>query len=316
MLPLVTFRPWRAAMQEALYGRDGFYVRDVPAAHFRTSVTSGPLYATAVRRLAGLVDDALGHPDPFDVVDVGTGGGELIAGLPDVPDRWQLTGIEVGDPWPTDIDGLLFANEWLDNVPLDIAVSGPDGPRLLQVDGAGNERPGPPLSPRDRDWLDKWGPAPANRADRNNRVEIGRTRDGAWSLAVSRLTRGAALAIDYAGDGTGSLTGFQLGREVPPVPDGTCDLTAHVVFASVAAAGAAAAGTEPSLLTQREALMALGVDIRRPPETLAAEDPRAYVAALAALSRQAALVDPAGLGGFRWLVQPVGTDNPFDNPLG
>jgi SAM-dependent MidA family methyltransferase len=209
------------------------------------------------------------------------------------------------------VTGLLVANEWLDNVPLDIAVSGPDGPRLLQVDGAGNERPGPPLSPRDRDWLDKWGPAPANRADRNDRFEIGRTRDGAWSLAVSRLTRGAALAIDYAGDGMGSLTGFQLGREVPPVPDGTCDLTAHVVFASVAAAGAAAAGTEPSLLTQREALMALGVDIRRPPETLAAEDPRAYVAALAALSRQAALVDPAGLGGFRWLVQPVGIDNPL-----
>ena len=66
------------------------------AAHFRTSVTSGPLFALAVRRFAGLVDDALGHPDPFDVVDIGTGGGELIAGLPDVPDRWRLLGIRGG----------------------------------------------------------------------------------------------------------------------------------------------------------------------------------------------------------------------------
>ena len=198
-----------------------------------------------------------------------------------------------------------MANEWLDNVPLDIAVAEPDGPRLLQVDDAGNERPGPPLSRRDQDWLDSWGPAGATRA------EIGRTRDTAWSLAVSRVSRGAALAIDYAGDGTASLTGFRLGREVAPVPDGTCDLTAHVVFASVAVAGSATAGSDPSLLSQRDALLALGLDIRRPPEAMAASDPRGDLAALAALSRQAALVDPAGLGGFRWLLQPVGIASPL-----
>ena len=68
-------RPWSEAMQDALYGVDGFFLRTSPAEHFRTSVTASPVFAQAVRRLAGLVDDALGRPDPFDVVDVGAGRG-------------------------------------------------------------------------------------------------------------------------------------------------------------------------------------------------------------------------------------------------
>ncbi len=45
----VTFR---AAWEDALYGPDGFYRRNAPAAHFRTSVHASPLFATAVIRLA------------------------------------------------------------------------------------------------------------------------------------------------------------------------------------------------------------------------------------------------------------------------
>src|SRR5262249_60436361 len=105
------------------------------------------------------------------------------------------------------------------------------------------------------------------------------------------------------------LTGFRDGRQVPPVPDGACDLTAHVAIASVAAAGVAAAGGAASrvpsrLLTQREALGALGVDGRRPPLELAHRDPRAYLAALARASAPAQLTGPAGAGGPHWLVRP------------
>lgn len=315
-------------MTEALYGADGFYRgARVPSAHFRTSAHIGTGLADALLTLAARVDAQLGEPTAFEICDIGAGGGELLAAMyeragrvvPRLAPRLRLIGIDIAassPDLPADIEwltevptvtGLLIANEWLDNVPLDIAVTPGGSVQLLQVDGAGNERPGPPIGRLDRAWLDTWGPAGASRA------EIGRTRDTAWSLAVSRVTRGAALAIDYAGDGTASLTGFRLGRELPAVPDGTCDLTAHVVFASVAAAGAAVASSEPLLLTQRDALLALGLDMRRPPETLAADDPRAYVAALAALSRHAALVDPAGLGGFRWLLQPVGISSPLDH---
>ena len=42
----------RQAWDAALYGPSGFYRRERPAAHFRTSVHASPLFATAVARLA------------------------------------------------------------------------------------------------------------------------------------------------------------------------------------------------------------------------------------------------------------------------
>src|SRR5262249_62244441 len=80
-----------------------------------------------------------------------------------------------------------------------------------------------------------------------SRAEVGAPRDAAWADAVRAVTRGLALAVDYGhlANGRpafGSLTGFRDGRQVPPVPDGSCDLTAHVAIDSVAAAGVAAAG--------------------------------------------------------------------------
>ena len=71
---------WRAATQDALYGRDGFYARgERPAAHFRTSVHVSPRYAGAILALLRHVDAALGHPDRLDLVDIGAGQGELLS---------------------------------------------------------------------------------------------------------------------------------------------------------------------------------------------------------------------------------------------
>ncbi|MYT19600.1 hypothetical protein GTW69_04735, partial [Streptomyces sp. SID7760] len=75
---------WRTAMEAALYGPDGFYVRPGgpgPAGHFRTSVHASPLYAGAVSRLLRWVDAELGHPAGLDLVDVGAGRAELLTGV-------------------------------------------------------------------------------------------------------------------------------------------------------------------------------------------------------------------------------------------
>ncbi|MCU1591246.1 MAG: hypothetical protein JWP11_2502 [Frankiales bacterium] len=297
MLPPVTFRPWREAMQDALYAPDGFYVRNLPGAHFRTSVTAGPVFAAAVRSLAGRVDDALGRPDPFDVVDVGSGGGELIAGLPDVPARWRLTGIEVGDAWPNDIEGLLFANEWLDNVPLDVVFDD----RLVEVSPDGEERLGATAGPELLAWRARWWP-------RARRVEVGQARDDAWSWAARRVRRGAAVAVDYGhtrSDRRTSLTGFRDGHQVAPVPDGSCDLTAHVALDSCADASGA------RLTTQREALSLLGMSATRPDRSMADTDPRDYLALLQDAGAAGELLDPRGLGRFGWLVRAVGIPDPL-----
>ena len=69
---------WRDAMTGALYGPARLLPRPAPgpADHFRTSVHASPLVRPRrVLRLVERIDAALGHPDTFDVVDVGAGRG-------------------------------------------------------------------------------------------------------------------------------------------------------------------------------------------------------------------------------------------------
>lgn len=301
-------------MEAALYGPGGFYVRPGgpgPAGHFRTSVHASGLYAGAVARLLLRVDAALGRPPGLDLVDVGAGRGELLAGVlaalpaetaarvrPYAVERAERPpGLDPRIGWgaapPGRTTGLLFANEWLDNVPLEVAQD----ERYVLVAPDGTETPGGPLDDADRAWLERWWPG-------GGRAEVGRTRDEAWAAAVATVERGLAVAVDYAHvrearPPYGTLTGFRAGREVAPVPDGGCDVTAHVALDACAGPGAV-------LLTQREALTALGVSGARPPLALASTDPVAYVRALAAAGEAAELTSPAGLGAFGWLVQPVG----------
>ncbi|MGW3666185.1 SAM-dependent methyltransferase [Streptomyces sp. NPDC005141] len=351
------WRGWREATEEALYGPSGFYRRpEGPAGHFRTSVHASPLFADAVARLLCRVDAALGRPDALAFVDMAAGRGELVTGvlaaLPaEVASRARGYAVERADrpaglddriAWltepPKGITGLLFANEWLDNVPVDVAEAGPDGvPRLVLVRGDGAERLGEAVTGAEAEWLERWWwpgarrartPAPGARQVRTPpreapfpqgahaaageppapaegaRAEIGLPRDIAWASAVSALDRGLAVAVDYAHFAGvrppfGTLTGFREGRETVPVPDGSCDITAHVALDACALPGG-------HVTTQRAALRELGVSGARPSLTLASTDPSAYVRALAGAGEAAELTASGGLGDFGWLLQPVG----------
>ncbi|NGO77473.1 hypothetical protein G6045_17655 [Streptomyces sp. YC504] len=306
-----------------MYGPGGFYLRtEGPAGHFRTSVHASPLYARAVAALLTRVDRALGHPATLDFVDVGAGRGELTSGVldalePAVAARTRAYAVErAGRPealdsrveWaaeiPATVDGLLFANEWLDNVPVDVVEVDEDGiARLVLVrEKDGTETLGEPLAPGpDSDWLARWWPL---TDEPGSRAEIGRTRDEAWARAVDAVRGGLAVAVDYAHHAGrrppfGTLTGFRDGRECRPVPDGSCDITAHVALDACAGPGSV-------LLTQREALNSLGVTGGRPPLALATTDPAGYVRALASAGEAAELTARGGLGDFGWLLEPVG----------
>ncbi|SNX63033.1 SAM-dependent MidA family methyltransferase [Streptomyces sp. TLI_55] len=316
---------WRAATEAALYGPDGFYRRpEGPAGHFRTSVHASPLFAEAVARLLCRVDEALGRPPALDFVDMAAGRGELVTGvldaLPaDVAARTRAYAVELADrppgldhriEWlpkpPRGITGLLFANEWLDNVPVEIAEVDPAGvARRVLVRRDGTERLGEPLSGAEAEWLARWWPLPA---EEGLRAEIGLPRDEAWADAVAAVGRGLAVAVDYAHtlDARplfGTLTGFHAGRETAPVPDGSCDITAHVALDAALEACGVPGGR---VLTQRAALRALGIAGARPPLALATTQPAAYVRALASAGEAAELTAPGGLGDFGWLLQPVG----------
>src|SRR5690606_29610980 len=148
-----------------------------PAGHFRTSVHASPLFARAVAALLCRVDEALGRPRVLDFVDMAAGRGELVTGVlaalpPEVADRTRACAVEIaGRPpgldgriaWraepPPSVTGLLFANEWLDNVPLDVAEADAAGvPRLVLVDADGTERLGPPVTGPEARGLDRWWP--------------------------------------------------------------------------------------------------------------------------------------------------------------
>ncbi|MGP4097893.1 SAM-dependent methyltransferase [Nonomuraea sp. KM90] len=314
---------WRVATERALYGEEGFYLRERPSGHFRTSVSASAAFAGAVVALLAEVDAELGEPDVLDLVDIGAGEGVLVtqvldAAEPRLRDRLRVTAVDLsprpeGLPerveWssslPSDITGLAIANEWLDNVPLDVVEQTPDGPRLVMVDvHTGEERLGGPLRPADRAWLERWWPLTRVGA----RAEIGRPRDEAWASVLVRLTSGRAIAIDYAHPVDnrplhGTLTGYRDGAVVAPVPDGTCDITAHVALDACAEAGRRAGAISTTLSTQRAALRDLGLTGTRPPLDLARTDPRGYLRALARASEEGELIDASGLGGFGWLSQ-------------
>ncbi|MCX5060463.1 MULTISPECIES: SAM-dependent methyltransferase [unclassified Streptomyces] len=332
---------WRAAAEAALYGPDGFYRRpEGPAGHFRTSVHASPLFAEAVARLLCRVDTALDRPASLAFVDMAAGRGELaggvLAALPaEVAARTRAYAVEIADrpqglddriEWltepPRGVTGLLFANEWLDNVPVDVVEVDSEGvPRWVLVREDGTERLGDRVDGTDTatgaeaEWLARWWPLPA---DKGLRAEIGLPRDEAWAAAVSSVDRGLAVAVDYthtldARPPFGTLTGFRAGRGTDPVPDGSCDITAHVALDACALPGA-------RLLPQGDALRALGLSGARPPLTLASTDPLAYVRALASAGEAAELTATGGLGDFGWLLQPVGIPDripdPLDRPLG
>jgi SAM-dependent MidA family methyltransferase len=297
---------WRTATHQALYAEDGFYRRTgQPARHYRTSVHASPRFAAALLSLM---------PDASEIVDVGAGGGELLRSISvDVP----LTAVEVA-PRPADlparinwsstlparIDGLVIANEWLDNIPVDVVEQTPSGPRLVMVSPAGSECLGDPPGASDVAWLERWWPLAVGE-----RAEIGLPRDLAWADLVSRVSRGVVVAADYAHSfgsrpPLGTLTGYRDGLVVAPVPDGSCDITAHVALDACAASVDVSSTV---LTTQRDALRALGIRGSRPNISLARTDPRGYLRALQQAGEEGELIDASGLGGFGWLIQSINT---------
>ena len=123
----------------------------------------------------------------------------------------------------------------------------------------------------------------------------------AWDDLVSRIGSGLAVAVDYGHTidcrpAPGTLTGFRQGRQVLPVPDGSCDVTAHVAMDSL---------THDKLLDQRTALRQLGVSGQIPSHNLARSHPAAYLRLLSTASAATALTARGGLGDFLWAFTKV-----------
>lgn len=313
-------RPWEQAWCDALYGPEGFYRRpEGPSGHFATTAAGmgRPVTDVLARALIAL---ARRH-GLSAVTDIGAGGGHLLSALHEQAPEMGMTGVDVG-PRPAglpaaarwvvapggallpavdqpsvdqldDLDGLVVGNEWLDVVPCPVVQRAEAGGPwcYVEVDAGGTEHRGTRVQGADLAWLRRWVPA-----EQVTRAEVGRARDEAVAALLGRIRRGVLVLIDYGHTITdrpeaGSLVGFRGGRLVPPVPDGSTDITAHVAFDSLGA---------DRLMRQREALVDLLPRPPRPDPASAAGDGLAYLSALQQRSAYATAVAQGGLGDFWW----------------
>ena len=316
-------------MDLALYGPGGFFEAPQVGSrgHFVTSPHVHPfVFAHCVRD--ALLDAwfALAEPDPFPLIELGAGDGTFAGALGRAFDelptpRPAYTGIEISEGARTALtasgyatasaiaelepfEGVVFANELLDNLPFLVARGGPDGPVEIRVGVEGTS-----LVEVEVPWA---------RDPATPRLEPGETTTlpiGAFAILddlVQVLRRGYFLAIDYGTPegATGAVRGFREHRLVADVlsDPGDSDVTAGVDLSMVAAHARALGLQAFEPVTQATALAALGHErwerTMREMQSMLQKDGRGSQAVRVweARSRASLLADPSGFGGFWWLV--------------
>lgn len=317
-------------MTIALYGPGGFFQEPPVGArgHFVTSPHVHPfVFAHCVRAALLQTWHALGEPDPFRVVELGAGDGTLaqalLAAFAELPvPRVAYTGVEISigarealqargleaatriqDVQP--FEGVILANELLDNLPFIPARRRRDGPVEVRI-GLEADR----LVEVEVPWS-RTGTAPPRMAEgEETTVPL-----GAFAMldaVADRLLRGSILLIDYGRTHgpAGGVHGYREHRELSDVlsdPGGT-DITAGVDWKLVVDHARALGLRAFDPVTQAGALEALGharwEATMREMQSMLQQAGRGSEAVRIweARSRASLLADPGGFGAFWWLV--------------
>ena len=186
---------------------------------FLTSPEVGPLFGAVLARYLDAQWLALGRPDPFTVVDAGAGPGTLaraiLAAQPSCRAAMRYVAVEVSaaqralhpadvesrDELPDGpIDGVIVANELLDNLPFRLCVFDGNWREAFVVD-AGEGRFAELLSAP----LDPVPVVLPSTPVLGSRAPAARCRGGMGRRARSRLRSGSLLVIDYCRPTTASM---------------------------------------------------------------------------------------------------------------
>jgi SAM-dependent MidA family methyltransferase len=270
-------------MELALYDpRFGYYARagqrSGRAGDFFTSVDVGPLFGELLERQIAEMAGHLPSPDNIDIVEAGAGNGRLSADIlraaerthPELLSRIALSLVEASEAarnsqrstlgdhagslvysnsaLPDRFEGILFANELLDAMPVHQVVMREDGLKEVFVvaDTSLRTIEGPPSTPALAAHLSGLDVT----LEPGWRVEIGVCAREWMREAARRLVRGFIIIIDYGHPASelysvthssGTLTSFARhveGGDAAGLPGwlqrpGEQDITAHVDFTSV-----------------------------------------------------------------------------------
>jgi len=328
--------PFSTFVELALYGPHGFYTDPTGTGSagrrgdFLTAPEVGPLFGAVVARFLDAEWDRLDRPDPFTVVDAGAGPGTLARAVldarPACAGALRYVAVELSTAQrsghPADVEstealpdepfsGVVLANELLDNLPFRLAVHDGGWREAYVVvgpDGAFGEVLSAPFDP-----VPAVLPVAARHGARAPLQDAG----AAWVAEARRLVRrGSVVVVDYARPSTSTLAALDWrswlrtyrvhhrGRH-PLLDPGEQDITVDVALDQL---------PEPDVTcSQAEFLRRWGIDelVEAGRQAWRAAAAAPDLAAMRMRSRPteaAALLDPAGLGGFsvvQWIA-PIG----------
>jgi len=199
----------------------------------------GLLVASEIRNLFGRA----GFSGSPEVVELGAGRGEMAPALRE----WLYHPIEVVSPiLPANITGLIFANEFFDALPVELAVR--EGGRFREMRVAWDGRRfvwarGGPVSEAGARYLEEFAMPVAEGA----LVEVGLVALDHFRRAAAALHSGFILVIDYGYDRreivrfpAGTLLSYRRHQASDDVlcDPGDRDITAHVNFTALKDCGA------------------------------------------------------------------------------
>ena len=212
-------RKFESFMFDALYGANGFYAKGGSAGRrmgdFLTSPEVGPLFGEVVAGFMDEVWEDLGQPRQFDFVECGSGPGTLarsiFAAKPKCRGSLNYVAVEISDSQrklhPSGvvsvrdmpggpINGIIFANELLDNIPFRLFVfDGKWKESYVVDDGSGKFIEVLINTSENFDFLPE-------RAPHGSRVPV-QEQARIWvQTAVSRLNSGKVILIDYCSEST------------------------------------------------------------------------------------------------------------------
>lgn len=334
--------PFAAFMQMALYHpQHGYYSsgdrRTGWTGDFVTSPELDPAFGALWARAFGMVWQAAGEPEAFEVVEVGGGEGGFAAGVlqavtgrfagsltyrlvernPRVQERQRARLEGLGDVvWspsitevPAVAEGCFFANEVLDNLPVHLVQRSQGELREVCVeesDGRLVPTLRPPSSPELAKFLERCGVD----LPEGHTYEVQLAAESLAKRCAALLGRGALVFIDY-GEEADALAQKRAGSMLcysstgvddrPLERPGEKDITVHANWTAVSGALRRAGADVAAPVRQRSVLKALGLDDLH--SALRAEFGRSTAAgqgadALRSLSRRQALSALADEGGL------------------